>query len=59
MGQVWSIAWPLPNWLFGADFNTSETVVARVRHRMVKGYEIYYQVAEANYCVLARAARST
>ena len=33
----------------------SEAVAARVRHCMAKGYEIYYQVDEANHRVLVLA----
>ena len=41
--------------LFGVDFDVSEAVAARVRHCMAKGYEIYYQVDEANHRVLVLA----
>ncbi|MBR3316300.1 MAG: type II toxin-antitoxin system RelE/ParE family toxin [Atopobiaceae bacterium] len=41
--------------LFGVDFDVSEAVAARVRHCMVKGYEVYYQVDEASHRVLVLA----
>ncbi len=41
--------------LFGVDFDVSEAVTARVRHCTAKGYEIYYQVDEANHRVLVLA----
>ena len=41
--------------LFGVDFDVSEAVAVQVRHCMAKGYEIYYQVDEANHRVLVLA----
>ena len=41
--------------LFGVDFDVSEALATRVRHCMAKGYEIYYQVDEANHRVLTLA----
>ena len=41
--------------LFGVDFDVSEAVATRVRHCMVKGYELYYQFDEANHRVLILA----